>query len=460
MKIMIVGAGKVGETLCQDLADANHDITLIDLDEAVINDMISEFDITGYVGNGALYDVQQDSNVAETDIFIAVTPKDETNLIAALTAKSLGAKKAIARVRDPNYTKQINFLRSKLGIDMIINPELQAARDIAGNLQFPQASNVEQFAHDRGYLLNLKLPANSQLIGQNMITVRNKFKSVIVLAIERQSGEVLIPFGQTEILEGDRTYVTGDIKELNSFYAYVGYSRKKIKNALIIGGGKITKYLIPRLQRGNISPKVIEVNEDIANELCQDFPNVTIINDDGTNQKVLDAEQLQDYDASIALTGIDEENLLISLYAAREKVPKVISKVNRINLLSLLYDEDKAEFSQHSVITPRLLVADKIIRFVRAYGNASGSNVDALYRLCNDKVEVLQFNVKATAHCINIPLANLTLKDNILIAYIIRDNRLIFPSGQDFIKENDRVLIVTTHKNFDDVDDILKEADV
>lgn len=457
MKIMIVGAGKVGETLCQDLADANHDITLIDLDEDIISNMISEHDITGYVGNGALYDVQLESNVAETDIFIAVSPKDETNLIAALTAKSLGAKKAIARVRDPNYTKQINFLRSKLGIDMIINPELQAARDIASNLQFPQATNVEQFAHDRGYLLNLKIPQNSIIVGQNMITIRNRFKSVIVLAIERQSGEAIIPFGQTVINDGDRIYVTGDIKELNSFYAYLGYSRKKIKNALIIGGGKITKYLIPRLQRGNITPKVIEVNPSIANDLSLDFPNVTIINDDGTNQKVLDAEQIQDYDVCIALTGIDEENLLISLYAARESVPKVISKVNRINLLSLLYSKEQADFAQHSVITPRLLVADQIIRFVRAYGNASGSNVDALYRLCHDKVEVLQFKVKANAHCSNIPLVDLSLKNDILIAYIVRDNRLIFPSGQDVIKAGDRVLIVTTHKNFDDVDDILAE---
>lgn len=455
MNITIVGGGKVGETLCQDLAAAKHDVTLIDTDADLISKLINSFDITGFVGNGALYDVQKESNVAEADIFIAVSPQDETNLIAALTAKYLGAKKTIARVRNPNYTKQANFLRNKLGIDMIINPELQAARDIAGNLQFPQASNVEQFAHDRGYLLNLKLPFQSPIIGLNMAAVRNRFNSVIILAIERKDSSVLIPFGLTEICEGDRIFVTGDIKELNLFYAYLGYSQTKIKNALIVGAGKITNHLIPRLLRGGIEPKVIEVNRTAAENLSMTYPDITVINEDGTNQQILDAEHLADYDVSIALTGIDEENLLISLYAEKLNVTKVISKVNRTNLLCLLYREDHNHIDSHSIITPRLLVADQIVRFVRAYGNASGSNVDALYRLCGDKVEVLQFNVKAHAACCNIPLANLATKKNILIAYIIRDNKLIFPGGSDIIQTGDKVLIVTTHKNFDDIDDIL-----
>lgn len=458
MKITIVGAGKVGETLCQDLAQSGHDITLIDQNEKLLDQLMAQMDISGFEGNGALYDVQVESSVADSDIFIAVTPKDETNIIAALTAKSLGATKAIARVRDPNYTKQIAFLRSKLGIDMILNPELQAARDISTGLQFPAAVSVEQFAHGRVYLVNLVVPKDSAAIGMNMIALRTKFKNLIFCAVARKSGEVLIPSGLTTLEAQDELAVTGEVKELNAFYSFLGLHADKIKNALIIGGGKITNYLIPRLYRANITPKVIEVNLRTAEALARQYPKLQVICADGTNQSVLEEEHIGQYDAVVSLTGIDEENILISLYAESVAVPKVISKVNRLNLLSLLYKHEYTNnMEAHTIVTPRLLVADQIVRFIRAQGNATGSNVDALYRICEDRVEALQFKVKSGSKCIDIPLSALHTKKNILIAYILRDNKLIFPSGQDCIKVNDKVIVITTHKDFDDLDDILDD---
>lgn len=459
MKITVVGAGKVGETLCQDLSQAGHDITLIDQNEKLLDQLMSQMDISAFEGNGALYDVQEESNVADSDIFIAVTPKDETNIIAALTAKSLGAKRTIARVRDPNYTKQMSFLRSKLGIDMILNPELQAARDIATSLQFPAAVSVDQFAHGRVYLVSLVVPKDSSAIGMNMINLRNKFRNLIFCVVARKNGQVLIPSGLTTLEASDELTVTGNVQELNAFYSFLGVPAKKIKNALIIGGGKITNYLIPRLYRANIEPKVIEVNLAAAEALARQYPKLQVICADGTNQSILEEEHIEQYDAVVSLTGIDEENILISLYAESVGVNKVISKVNRINLLSLLYKHEYYDnVESHTIVTPRLLVADQIVRFIRAQGNASGSNVDALYRICDDRVEALQFKALANSKCINIPLASLPTKENILIAYILRDNKLIFPGGQDAIKPNDKVIVITTHKNFDDLDDILTTA--
>lgn len=450
MKIIVVGCGKIGETLCIDLASEGHDIVLIEQNEKRLNQIIAKADITGFCGNGALHDVQLEAGVQGCDIFISVTPMDETNIIAAITARINGAKMTIARVRDPDYTTQMNFLRSELGIGLMINPELQAARDIAQMLQFPSAINVDQFAAGRAYMVELAVPAESGAIGKNMKEMRARFSNLIFCAILRADGTVIIPSGDTVILEGDHIHITGMVQELNRFYEYLGTKQNRIENALIIGGGKITRYLVPRLIRAGIRVKVIEKIEAIATALVDALPEAEVIIGDGTDQNFLIEEHIEQYDAVIALTGIDEENMLIGLFAEHQNVPKVITKVNRVNLLRIFQSQTQ------SVVTPKKLVADEIIRLVRALANSQGSNIETMYRMIDSQVEVLQFHVSGRSQCINIPLMDLKTKENILLVYIIRQNELIFPRGQDVILPEDHVILITTHKNFDDLDDILR----
>lgn len=451
MKITIVGAGKVGEKLCIDLASEGHDIVLIEKNEKTLNRIIAQADIAGVVGNGALYETQVAAGVGESDIFIAVTPQDETNIIAAITAKVLNHRTTIARVRDPDYTTQMNFLRRKMGIGLMINPEQQAARSIIQMIQFPEAIAVDQFANGRVYVVQFLVSAGSPLVGLKMKDLRPKFSDVLVGIIERSDGQVLIPSGYIEIRAGDIIHVTGEMKQLIKFYNCLGGHSEKIRSAMIIGGGRITRYLIPALLRYGIKLKVIEKSPEPANYLAGMYSDISVVNGDGTSQATLLEQRIQDYDAVISLTGIDEENLLIGLFAETQKVPKIISKVNRINLLDLLHSQ-----AIQSIVTPKELVADEIIRLVRAKANSEGSKVESLYRLARGKVEALQFTVTAKSKSINVPLQDLPIRPETIITYILRDRDLIFPTGQDCILPEDRVIVFTTYKNFDDLDDILQ----
>lgn len=452
MKVFIVGCGKVGEKLCIDLAQEGHDVILIEANERILNQLIAKADITGFCGNGALHEVQLEAGIQDCDVFIAVTPRDETNIIAAITAKINGVSHTIARVRDPDYTQQMNFLRAKLGIQRLINPELQAARDIAQMLQFPEAVHVDQFANGRVYLIQLRVPKEAAVIGQSMKSLRSRFPDLIFCIIERQHENPLIPHGETTLEPGDSIYVTGTVQQIDAFYNYLGLKQRRIRNAMIIGAGRIARYLIPRLQRAHIEVKIIEKNEAVAQSFAEVHKSIEVICGDGTDQQFLLEEQIESYDAVISLTGIDEENMLVGLFAESIHVPKVISKINRLHLLHLIQDH-----TGQSVVTPKQLVADQIVHTVRALANSAGSNVDALYRLSDERVEALQFVISKTSKAIHQPLAKLQIKPNILIAYILRGNQIIFPAGTDWFEPGDRVIVITTHKNFDDLDDILEE---
>lgn len=450
MKIVIVGCGKVGENLCKNLSNEEHDIIMIEKNEKLLDDVISKFDVTGICGNGALFSIQEEAGISSCDLCICVTPEDETNIIAAITAKNMGCPTTIARVRDPNYTEQMNFLREKLGIDLMINPELEAARNIAQMLRFPKAVNVESFLTGRVYMLELIIEDKCPCIGKTMHEIRKDNNSVICCIIQRKNGSVIIPNGDTVIENGDHIHVTGTGKDLIRFYAYLGTMENKVRKMMIIGGGKISKHLLPLLENSNISIKLIEKDEKTCQELAEIYNNIEIICADGTNQDLLIEERIENYDAIANLTGIDEENLLLSLFAHKQNIKKIITKVNRLNLIPLLPD-----ILSHSIITPKKTAADHIIRFVRAMANSYTSTISALYRLADEKVEALLFKINNNCRCVDIPLTQLNIKNNILIAYILRNNKLIFPTGNDCLKINDNVFIVTTHNSFNDIDDIL-----
>ena len=450
MNIVIAGGGKIGETLCQELSMEDIDIVLLEKNQNRLERIINKTDITGLTGDAADYDNLVEAGVQNCDLFIAVTPEDETNIISSVIAKKLGTTHTIARVRNPKYANHMEFVRDSLGISMVINPEMEAAKDISQNLEFPEALSVEPFENGRVNIIEVIIKKNSRLVNTSLNQFRQEYGDVLICAVTHLQS-TFIPSGETILREGDRLYVTGAKDDLNSFYKKAGYKDDKIRSSLIIGGGRITYYLLQLLAKAEMDIKVIELNYETAVDLSTQFPDVVIIRGDGTDQEFLNEERIEKFDSVVSLTGIDEENIINSLYSVSLGINKVITKVSRTGLLEILGDT-----GLQSIVTPKLLITDKILRFVRSLKNTKASNVEALYRIADNKVEALQFLVKKDSRVIGTTLNELNTKNNLLVAYIIRENKLIFPSGDDSICEGDHVIIVTTHKAFDDIDDILR----
>lgn len=449
MKIVIAGGGKVGEVLLRELSLEGNDIVLIEKQDWKLERIISKNDITGLVGNAASYDTQVEADVPDCDIFIAVTPEDEINIISATIAKKLGAKHTIARVRNPEYAGHMAFMREGMGITMMINPELEAAKDIARVIRYTEALSVEQFAGGKVNIVEIEVKDNNQLSSITLNEFKNTFGNVLVCAVSRDD-YVFIPSGDTKLETGDRIFVTGGKKDLTKLYRKCGLKHHKIRSALIIGGGRVAHYLLEMLGEMKMEVKVIERNHEAAKELSEKFPRTVVIEGDGTDQEFLKEERIELYDTVVSLTGVDEENILISLFALNQGAKKVITKVSRTDLLKLL-----GNVGLQSIITPKRLIANEIIRFVRSLHSNDGSNVEALFRIADNQVEAIQFKVPEKCRVTNQTLQNLRMKDNLLIAYIIRGKKTIFPSGSDVIKAGDQVIIVTTKKNLDSIDDIL-----
>lgn len=450
MNIVIAGGGKVGEVLCSEISSEGNDIILIEKNSKRIDALISKYDIAGIAGNGASFDLQMEAGVPNCDIFIAVTPQDEINIMSAIIAKKLGAKYTIARVRNPEYTKHIGFVKESLGITMMINPELESAKDIMKVIKYPTALSVESFASNRVNLVELKIKQNSPLINISLKDFRTRYGNILVAIIQR-GDDIIIPSGENYLREGDRIYVVSSLKEVNKFYKLMGDNRARMKSALIIGGGRITYYLINMLKDYKMDIKVIENNAKRAEELSEAFPGIMVVHGDGTDQEFLEEERIEGYDVFISLTGVDEENIITSLYASQQDVRKIVTKVNRTLLLKIF-----GTMGLQTVITPKRVIANTILQFVRSLTNQSVSNVEALFRLADNQVEALQFKVKASSRVVNVPLESLSIKSHLLIAYIIRGKKLIVPGGQDTIKTDDHVIVITKEKNYDDIDDILK----
>lgn len=450
MKIIIAGGGKVGEALCAELSTQIHDVVLIEKKPDVLERMIDNYDITGLAGNAASYEVQVEAGAEDADVFIATSESDEINIISAIMARKIGVTHTVARVRNPEYSSQFDFVRDSLGIDILINPDFSAARDIAAIIKYPSALSVETFMGGRVSLVEFEVADQSPLIGLPLTEYSSKFNSIRICIVHR-GDEVMIPKGQTALQAGDRIHVTGYVKDMVRFRKFMLGKEQGHKSVMIVGGGRIAHYLLKLLCRAHISAKVIEQNPERCEELSAKWPQATIIQGDGTDTNLLDEEGLIDYDTFVSLTGVDEENLVMSIYAKKSGVKKVITKMNRVKILKILND-----INIKSIITPKQLIANDIIRFIRSRANAQGSNVEALYRLADSQVEALQFKVKRGSKVSEVPLESLNTRKDLLIVSIIRGQELIFPSGQDRLEPHDRVIVVTTASQLSDIDDILE----
>ena len=451
MKITIVGAGEIGELLCKDLAIEGNDITLIEEDPKILDKILSSSDIMGLVGNGANCEVLKEASVETADIFIAVTHSDEINIISSVIAKKMGAKYTIARVRNPEYSSQMKFMSDSLGIDIMLNPEAEAAFFIARNLEFPNALNVETFAGNKVNLVEVLIEKDTYLDGIKLMEFKNKYFASLLVCIVKRGQEIYIPTGNFILQAGDRIYVTGIQSELSKFYKSLGHKEERIKSVIIIGGGRITYYLTDILLERMMDVKIIEINENKAQELSGIYENAVIVHGDGTDSDLLDEERFGEYDACVSLTGIDEENIILSMYANKLGIKKTITKINGVSLFNVL-----ELVGLQSIVTPKKIIADYIVRIVRSLVSSQGENIETLYRLVDNNVEAIEFKVPENSSVINIPLKDLNIKDNLLIAYILRNDQLIFPGGLDVMKPQDRVIIVTTEKFLDDINKILK----
>ena len=450
MQIVVIGCGKVGRTLIEHLAIEGHDIVVIDNNPKNIEDIVNSYDVMGICGNGAIYDIQMEAGVNKADLFISVTSSDEVNLISCLIARELGAKNLIARVRNPDYASQISFMRDGLGISMMINPEKAAADEIARILKFPSALKVDQFAKGLVDLAEIKVRNGSKLVGVSLSDLNRKFKtSVLVCALQRQQN-VYIPDGRFSLEEGDKIHITASHRDLENFMVSAGIYERKIKSAMIIGGGRIAFYLSKQLAEIGIKVKIIDNDEKTCERLSAVLPKADIIYADGTDQDVLLEEGIEHVDACVSMTGIDEENVIISMYASKCNVPKVITKVNRLSIINML-----ESIGIESVISPKDITANQIVRYVRAKANKGDSGIETLYKIVDKKVEAIEFIANKNVSFLGVPLKKLKTKDNLLVAGIMRGNKLIVPSGDDFIKAGDSVIIVTTNSFLTSLEDIL-----
>lgn len=451
MQIIIVGCGNVGATLAGQLSKEGHNITIIDTKSDVVNNVSNNFDIMGIVGNGAGYSIQKEAGIEEADLLIAVTGSDELNLLCCLIAKKAGDCHTIARVRNPVYSREINFIKEELGLSMIINPEEAAAREIARVLKFPSAIKIDTFAKGRIELVKYRIEEESPLCDQALKNISSKLRCDVLVCMVERGEEVFIPDGNFVLRANDEISVVGSAKNSVLFFKKLGVQTTRAKDALIVGGGETAYYLAKQLLSIGVDVKIIERDMNRCEELSELLPQALIIHGDGTDRDLLLEEGVTQAESFVALTNFDEENIMLSLFVKSIAKAKLITQVHRI-----AYDELIAELNLGSVLYPKYITAEIIIKYVRAKQNSIGSNIETLYRMSNDRVEALEFHVKEDSPVLGVPLQELQLKPNLLISCINHKGNIITPGGQSVISPGDTVVIVTTLTGLHDIKDILK----
>ncbi|MDE7289064.1 MAG: Trk system potassium transporter TrkA [Oscillospiraceae bacterium] len=452
MNIIIVGCGKVGQALAEQLNEEDNNVTVIDVDRKIVESVASRFDVMGVAGNGATHVIQQEAGITRADLLIAVTNSDELNLLCCLIAKKAGNCQTIARVRSPQYNIEAPFLKDELGLAMVINPEYAAAAEIARILRFPSAIKIDTFAKGKLEILKFRLPETSPLVGCAVKDINAKFNSDILVCTIERGDEAYIAHGDFVFEEKDVISIVASPRKANDFFRKIKYKTNSIKDVMIVGGGEIGHYLCEILLRsGSANVKLIEKNPVRCEELADLMNDVTIINGDASDQNILLEAGLENSGAFVALTNLDEENILLSLFAKSVAKLKLITKINRIDFGDVINHLDL-----DTIIYPKNITSETIIRYVRAMKNTMGSNVETLYNIIKGKVEAAEFIIKEDSPIVNIPLMEMKFKEGVLVAAIMRERKVIIPHGQDTIQVGDAVVIVSNHLALHDITDILK----
>lgn len=452
MNIIIVGCGKVGYTLVEQLSNEDHDITVIDERQEKVQYITDRLDVMSIVGNGINHQTLIDAGIETADLLIAVTGDDEKNLLCCVVARKTGHCQTIARVRNPIYNGEVNFLRRELGLAMIINPEMIAANEISRVFQFPSAIRVDSFAKGHVELLHFKVNAGSPLIGLKLHILPQALHTSVLVCTVIRGDEVIIPNGGFEFQENDIVAIASQRHKAIEFFRKIGIMKNRVGNAILAGGGKVSFYLAKILIHSGIRVTIIEIDPARCEVLSELLPEATIICGDATDQDLLSQEGLEHAQGFAALTGLDEENILLSLYANTVSNAKTVTKINRISFNSVIND-----LNLGSIIYPRIITSDYILKYVRSRNNSRSSNVETLYKLANGKAEALEFIIKPDSPLIDIPLQDLHFRKNTLIGCIVRSGKVIVPSGQDVMKAGDSVLVVLSGYRISDIRETLED---
>ncbi len=450
MNIIIVGCGKVGVTLAEQLDQEGHDVVVIDNRASAVESAANFMDVMGIVGSGASHQVLMEAGIENADLLIAVTGSDELNLLCCLIARKAGNCHTIARVRNPQYNDEIDFIREGMGLSMTINPELETATEMAALIKLSSAIEIDTFANGKVELLKFQVPENSVLNNMKVIDLSAKLHCNVLVCIAERGDQVYIPSGSFELHTNDIISIIASHKNALDFFQRAGVFIKEIKNVMLIGGGNLTVYLSKKLAESGIKVTIIEQNMERCEELSDLLPDAMIINANATIKNVLLEEGIEDAEAFASLTNYDEENILLSLYAKKRSKAKTFTKITRMT-----YDDIVDEMPLGIIVNPKLVTADRILQHIRAMKNSQGSNVETLYQLVDNRVEALEFYVRDNSRLLGMPLERLQLKSNLLVSCINRNGNIIIPNGQDCIEAGDTVIIVTTNKGLNDLNDIL-----
>ena len=452
MKIIVLGAGKVGKTLIKHMSNEDHDIIVVDQNATKVEEVVNQYDVIGVVGNGGSYDILMEAGAEDANLIICVTASDELNILAGLMAKKMGTRHTIARVRNPDYSSQRDFMRNQLGFSMIINPELEAASEIRRVLSFPSAVKVDTFSRGKVELAEFFVEDHSRLNGVELSQLHKITKTNILVCAVSHNEDVIIPDGNYAIKPGDHLYITGTHRDLSKFCLDIGVITTRIKNVIIVGGGKIAYYLSKQLSTQGIKVKIIEKDKNRCQVLAEKLPYVTIIHGDGSDDELLNEEGIENTDAVLALTGLDEENIVLSLSAKSLYHKKTIAKVTRMNYAGLS-DILKVD----SIVAPKKIVASQIIRYVRAKMNKDNdSAVKTLYKIVDGEVEAIEFKVTEQFKYLHKTLNEMKIKEHVLVAAIIRENEVIVPKGNTIMELNDNVIIVSRGEIMKSLNDMLR----
>ncbi|MDO5563982.1 MAG: Trk system potassium transporter TrkA [Eubacteriales bacterium] len=451
MNIIVVGGGKIGGSIAEALSK-KHNLTVIDTDQDVVSTLSTSLDILGIIGNGASYAIQEEANIKDCQLLIAATPHDEVNILCCLIARKLASCKTIARIRNPIYKSELPYLKEELGLSMIINPEWTTANEISKILRFPDSIKVHSFLDGELELLEFAIEENSPLINLNLIEVSKQISNKILVCTVQRGEDVYIPRGTFGLHKNDIITISAKPKDAFDFFKKVGIKTNNTKNVLIIGGGKISYYLANDLDKLSINTKIIEIDKTICESLSEALPNTTIIKADASNQDALYEEGLSECDAFVTLTNLDEENIMLSLFAKKKSKAKVITKINRIN-----YERVLEGFDIGSIIHPKELTASYISAYAEALHNSENIDVESLYNIVDGKAKALEFIVKeAHMSLCNVEIRNLKIKDGNSIVAIKHNNQIYYANGSSIININDNILVVTKSDSVHTLNDIFE----
>lgn len=454
MRIVVVGLGKVGRALAAQLAAEGHDIVGIDQNAEIIDNIVNIYDVRGVAGNGGCYDVQKEAFEDGADLLIATTSSDEINILSCLVAKKIGTRHTIARIRNPEYEKQLRFMREELGLSMVINPEKATSREIARVLRFPSAIKREQFCRQRFELVEYRVGPDNPLVGMPLADLYRNIRVKILVCAVARGQETIIPSGSFELQAGDKIYLTASPSDLEAFFRKLHLFKERANNIMIVGAGRMTYYLVKELQDVQKRVTVIDNNLKRCRDMSEKFPGVLVIHGDGADSELLSEERITEMDAFVALTGMDESNIILAMYASQFNSCKVVAKINRPSFADLATANNLVD----SVVSTASVTSEAITRYVRAMQNSIYSdNIKTLHRLVGGRVEALEFNVGPGLPFIGKPLKDVQLKDGLLIVGIVRRNgQTVIPSGDDTLSEGDDVVVVTTDTTLHALRDIVK----